>query len=118
MFKVQNLKNELELITLPQSFVVVFVVKKCMLLSNLPNGYGYAELWNSLPPRHPSPRTLLPLEHPSPWNTHRNWLSGPLNIIYIYIRQGDELQHYSNETSSAFQQQKWTKVHKYKHQMD
>ena len=39
------------------------------------------------------------------------------HIIYN-IRQGDELQHYSNETSTAFQQQKWTKVHKYKHQMD
>ena len=25
---------------------------------------------NSHPPRHPSPRTLIPLEHPSPWNTH------------------------------------------------
>ena len=38
--------------------------------------------------------------------------------ISYNIRQGDELQHYANETSSAFQQQKWTKVHKYKHQMD
>ena len=35
--------------------------------------------------------------------------------ISYNIRQVDELQHYSNETSTAFQQ---TKVHKYKHQMD
>ena len=28
------------------------------------------ECWNSHPPRHPSPRTLIPLEHSSPWNTH------------------------------------------------
>ena len=25
---------------------------------------------NSHPPRHPSPRTLIPLEHSSPWNTN------------------------------------------------
>ena len=32
--------------------------------------------------------------------------------ISYNIRQGDELQHHKNETSSAFQQQKWTKVYK------
>ena len=34
------------------------------------------------------------------------------------MRRGDELQPYSNQTSPAFPQQKWTKVRqKYKHQM-
>ena len=30
-------------------------------------GYG---IRNSHPPTHLSPRTLIPLEHSSPWNTH------------------------------------------------
>ena len=117
MFKVQNLKNELELITLPQSFVVVFVVKNacccliCPMAMAMPN-YGT-----------PFPLDTHPPEHSSPWNIHPPGTPTGIgcqgrSISYIYIRQGDELQHYSNETSSAFQQQKWTKVHKYKHQMD
>ena len=32
--------------------------------------YNTSGIRNSHPPRHPSPRKLIPLEHSSPWNTH------------------------------------------------
>ena len=45
----------------------IMVASESVLADALPY---LSECWNSHPPRHPSPRTLIPLEHSSPWNTH------------------------------------------------
>ena len=50
--------------------IIIIIARLALAVSVGQNVSEMIELWNSHPPRHPSPRTLIPLEHSSPWNSH------------------------------------------------